>query len=155
MEFGDLDVLVAGAVVSQISDSFDEYWNSSYSYPIALLTGDADLTDFEEKQDGLKSQYLKAKKSKYAEELQSTDLVRILTNSLASNDVKIVHGGYAKYRKSLLRAGAELYELSSVFPKEMKKKKGGLQGKSTCKIFYNGSQENIYWLFKPRSPFCC
>jgi putative cardiolipin synthase len=31
--------------------------------------------------------------------------VRILTNSLASNDVSIVHAGYAKYRKALLRGG--------------------------------------------------
>ncbi len=31
--------------------------------------------------------------------------VRILTNSLASNDVGIVHSGYAKYRKALLRGG--------------------------------------------------
>lgn len=37
--------------------------------------------------------------------------VRILTNSLASNDVPAVHAGYAKYRKPLLRCGVELYEL--------------------------------------------
>jgi putative cardiolipin synthase len=37
--------------------------------------------------------------------------VRILTNSLASNDVKAVHAGYAKRREDLLRAGVTLYEL--------------------------------------------
>lgn len=37
--------------------------------------------------------------------------VRILTNSLASNDVGIVHAGYKKYRRPLLRGGVELYEL--------------------------------------------
>jgi putative cardiolipin synthase len=31
--------------------------------------------------------------------------VRILTNSLASNDVGLVHSGYSKYRKALLRGG--------------------------------------------------
>jgi putative cardiolipin synthase len=36
--------------------------------------------------------------------------VRILTNSLASNDVPTVHAGYTKYRRTLLRAGVELYE---------------------------------------------
>ncbi len=36
--------------------------------------------------------------------------VRVLTNSLASNNHKIVHANYAKYRKSLLRGGVELYE---------------------------------------------
>lgn len=38
--------------------------------------------------------------------------VSILTNSLASTDVSIVHAGYARYRKPLLRAGIELYELN-------------------------------------------
>lgn len=37
--------------------------------------------------------------------------LRILTNSLESNDVAAVHAGYAKRRKSLLDAGAEIYEL--------------------------------------------
>ena len=38
--------------------------------------------------------------------------VRILTNSLVSNDVAAVHAGYSKYRKPLLRCGVELYELN-------------------------------------------
>ena len=37
--------------------------------------------------------------------------VRILTNSLAATDVAAVHGGYAPYRKPLLKGGAKLYEL--------------------------------------------
>jgi putative cardiolipin synthase len=37
--------------------------------------------------------------------------VRILTNSLVSNDVLAAHAGHAKYRKQLLEAGAEVYEL--------------------------------------------
>ena len=44
--------------------------------------------------------------------------VRILTNSLASTDVGIVHAGYSRYRKALLRAGVELYELNEVTSKE-------------------------------------
>ena len=38
--------------------------------------------------------------------------VRILTNSLSSNDVGIVHAAYARYRKSLLKSGVELYEMN-------------------------------------------
>jgi putative cardiolipin synthase len=37
--------------------------------------------------------------------------VRVLTNSLAANDVGVVHAGYARYRLPLLRAGVELHEL--------------------------------------------
>lgn len=35
---------------------------------------------------------------------------RVLTNSLAANDVTVVHVGYAKYRRRLLKGGVELYE---------------------------------------------
>lgn len=37
--------------------------------------------------------------------------VRVLTNSLASNDHAMVHAFYAKYRKKMLAAGIEIYEL--------------------------------------------
>lgn len=37
--------------------------------------------------------------------------VQIVTNSLAANNQKTVHGGYAPARKPLLRAGVELYEV--------------------------------------------
>lgn len=37
--------------------------------------------------------------------------VRILTNSLASTDVPVVHAGYARYRPRLLACGVELHEL--------------------------------------------
>ncbi|MBC16944.1 MAG: hypothetical protein CL942_07820 [Desulfovibrio sp.] len=54
---------------------------------------------------------------KYFKQLVENNVrVRILTNSLMSNDVPIVHAGYAKYRKNLLRAGVELYELKPADP---------------------------------------
>jgi len=37
--------------------------------------------------------------------------VRILTNALEATDVSAVHSGYARYRRDLLRAGVELYEM--------------------------------------------
>jgi cardiolipin synthase C len=37
--------------------------------------------------------------------------VGILTNSLAANDVAAVHGGYSRYRKSLLKGGVQLWEM--------------------------------------------
>jgi putative cardiolipin synthase len=33
----DLDVLLAGEVVGDVTASFDRYWNSSHAYPVALL----------------------------------------------------------------------------------------------------------------------
>jgi putative cardiolipin synthase len=46
--------------------------------------------------------------------------VAVLTNSLAATDVLVVHGGYARYRRRLLRKGIELREL----------KRGGQEGQS-------------------------
>ena len=40
--------------------------------------------------------------------------LRILTNSLASNDAPLAHAGYARHRKELLQQGIELYELRSL-----------------------------------------
>lgn len=45
---------------------------------------------------------------------QSGVRVRIITNSLAANDVAAVHGGYSRYRKALLEGGVELYELKPI-----------------------------------------
>jgi putative cardiolipin synthase len=39
--------------------------------------------------------------------------IRVLTNSLASNDAPAAHAGYTRYRKDLIRMGVELYEMRS------------------------------------------
>jgi cardiolipin synthase C len=46
-----------------------------------------------------------------AELARSGVRVRVLTNSLASSDESVVHAGYLKRRRDLLRAGVKLYEL--------------------------------------------
>jgi len=40
--------------------------------------------------------------------------VLILTNSLAANDVGVVHAGYMRYRVALLKRGVELYEFKAI-----------------------------------------
>jgi len=60
--------------------------------------------------------------------------VRILTNSLASTDVGIVHSGYSKYRKDLLRAGIELYEMNQKTSKKDRKRKKGKYGSSKSSL---------------------
>ena len=39
--------------------------------------------------------------------------IRVLTNSLASNDAPVAHVGYARHREEMLAMGVELYELRS------------------------------------------
>jgi putative cardiolipin synthase len=60
--------------------------------------------------------------------------VRILTNSLASNDVSVVHAGYAKYRKPLLRGGVELYEMNRKLTREQREAKEGVAGSSKASL---------------------
>ena len=40
--------------------------------------------------------------------------VRVLTNSLASNDAVAAHAGYARYREALIAMGVEIYEMRSL-----------------------------------------
>jgi putative cardiolipin synthase len=60
--------------------------------------------------------------------------VLILTNSLPSSDVGIVHASYSKYRKELLRAGVELYEMNKTMTRKERKAKKGKQGSSKASL---------------------
>ena len=60
--------------------------------------------------------------------------VRILTNSLVSNDVMAVHVGYMRHRKQLLRCGVELYELNEQLKKVETKRFTWLPGVSKSSL---------------------
>ncbi|CAB0150183.1 Cardiolipin synthase C [Pseudidiomarina piscicola] len=57
----------------------------------------------------------------------------ILTNSLAATDVAVVHAGYAKWRRKLLRHGIQLFELQKLSPlarrQQRKERRQRLKGK--------------------------
>ncbi|MEQ9561171.1 MAG: phospholipase D family protein, partial [Woeseiaceae bacterium] len=201
----DLEFVMAGPVVRDISASFDHFWNSPVAYPIELLdAGSVTDENLQALRERLAKADAEAKSGWYAEGLRSGDpmqrllhgdwpvqwsgeytfvsddplkatgtlddadasnvgkllfpamwateskltiispyfvpgdqgaaalvdiarepkKVLILTNSLASNDVAAVHGGYSKERKTLLEGGVELWEI---------KPTGGTQVASTFK----------------------
>lgn len=62
--------------------------------------------------------------------------VHILTNSLASNDVSLVHAGYMRYRQRLVEGGVDLYEFkpSPEEVSEKKEKKGAWVGASRSSL---------------------
>jgi putative cardiolipin synthase len=60
--------------------------------------------------------------------------VRILTNSLASSESKVVHSGYAKRREDLLRAGVQLYEIKPTAGREAREEKAKLGSSSSSAL---------------------
>lgn len=59
--------------------------------------------------------------------------VRIVTNSLAATDVTVVHAGYMRYRKTLLRSGIEIYEASSESRATLRRS-SGVRGSSKASL---------------------
>ncbi|TFZ07098.1 phospholipase D family protein [Ramlibacter henchirensis] len=204
--FVDLDVLAAGAIVRQMSASFDRYWNDELAYPVQALLKPPDLERLQKEPaakssdparepagnvqpvsmspsgtvlpnvtatavvsarrppmdlqrapitwapavllvdkpgkvgpgddevdrrdtavDGLLHLIQQAQREvliispyfvpgadmmKLMAELRRRGVaVRVLTNSLASNDAPAAHAGYRRYRPDLLAMGVELYEM--------------------------------------------
>lgn len=72
--------------------------------------------------------------------------VRVLTNSLAATDVAIVHAGYARYRKRLLRAGVEIYETD-------KKARATLRGSSGLRGYSKASLHTKSFVFDRKHVF--
>lgn len=60
--------------------------------------------------------------------------VRILTNSLDATDMPPAHAGYARYRKTLLKAGVELYEMRRLSLDEGPQIEVGPFGKSATSL---------------------
>lgn len=58
----------------------------------------------------------------FAKKVKAGIKVTVFTNSLASNDVSLVFSGYKKYRKDLLKAGVELYEMKPLVSAQLRKK---------------------------------
>jgi putative cardiolipin synthase len=198
--FGDFDLAVVGPVVPEFSKSFDAFWNSSLSIPLAALdrvphhklaaaarevedNAARDMPDLARRIDSgeLLSALMSGRLSMawgraravadppgkaennagdgsdsptaqvLADELRTVqrelvaispyvvpgddglavlrDLrernvrVRILTNSLASTDVPVVHAAYRKYREPLVDAGVELFEVRPA-PGQLHDRKG-------------------------------
>jgi putative cardiolipin synthase len=194
--FVDFDVLAVGPIATDISHSFDEYWNHSRAVPIEQFIKSAKKEDLEtvradiaEEFDGIydtvynqalnsqllvdfisdrrplfpaPARVLADSPDKLVNEINEThmrlardlhdvilgaeteiifispyyvpgeggvqlirDLVArgvrvvILTNSLASNNHVPVHSAYARYRRDVIRAGAELYEARANAAREL------------------------------------
>ena len=187
MNYSDLDVLVAGPVVDQVSSNFDDYWNSKFAVPAIAVVDAPKGFSLDDARDRLNEIIGAARETVYADvvrraaeqnftrttltldwvparlysdppskaagkgsngailasqltgyfveakskvaiisayfipqtrgtawltQLEARGVqVSVVTNSLASNDVKPVYAHYAIHRRALLEGGVELYEL--------------------------------------------
>ncbi|WP_170418142.1 phospholipase D family protein [Ruegeria atlantica] len=187
MNYADLDVLAAGPVVNEVSQSFDAYWNSEFAVPARAVVGEPEAFSLPDARNRLNELVDEARQTQYGSALRKsaqesfadgaltldwvparlyadppskaagvetsdpilasqllpyfenadsevnivsayfvprnngvrwmTELenrgvdVKVVTNSLGSNDVVPVYAHYAKKRRALLRGGVELYEL--------------------------------------------
>jgi putative cardiolipin synthase len=189
----DLDVLLAGEVVADVSNSFDEFWNSAHSFPLTAFGAGRDegggaahgeggvaalesrlegtiasesrrlasfpleRADWTSFLDGLVTSYAPAESDFFFDspdvwnpsaarlyprfkalvasaehevlisspyfipDADFRELIRslvargvrvaIMTNSLATNSHVVAHTGYKRWRRDVLAAGAELYEM--------------------------------------------
>ncbi len=60
--------------------------------------------------------------------------VTVLTNSLAATDVSVVHAGYAKRRKALLKGGVRLFELKLTSDTSERTQSTGFGGSSSASL---------------------
>ena len=201
MNFADLDVVVIGPVVKEVSDEFDLYWNNRSSIPMAALARQNTTPEqFAAKRASLAEYHTTAERSAYAATLRDSEFARqirnrsvpyywgkatiiedhpdkvatsadktethlapqlrevvdqtkrelflvspyfvpgkkgvelltdvrqrgarvvVITNSLASTDGVPVHSKYQLYRKALIEAGVELYEIKPTAGAQLKRR---------------------------------
>jgi len=76
VEFTDLDVLVAGAVVPEISAQFDAYWNSASAYPAPSLIGAAPAGSAEQVRAAWSKLNERPESATYLDAVRDTPLMR-------------------------------------------------------------------------------
>ncbi len=76
--FTDLDVLAVGAIVRDLVEGFDRYWNSGSAYPAARLIAPAAPDTLAGRRDGWERSRQAPKTSGYLQALRETELVRQL-----------------------------------------------------------------------------
>ncbi|BES69476.1 phospholipase D family protein [Marinobacter nanhaiticus D15-8W] len=73
--FSDLDVMVAGDVVREVSVDFDRYWASESAYPAASILGEADETDLDEWSQAIEAVWKTERARTYVKAILASDFV--------------------------------------------------------------------------------
>lgn len=86
VNFGDLDVLAVGPVVSEVSSAFDRYWNSELVYPYQMLTnnGGVEQGDKARAQAQVEQSITALEGSPYADALVDSEIAKHLKDASLS-----------------------------------------------------------------------
>ncbi|APW46468.1 hypothetical protein RA876_08885 [Rhodoferax antarcticus] len=135
--FSDLDVLVVGAVVPEVSHNFDRHWASASAYPAQVIVsavGPAELQALGteatrvEASDATQAYMQAVRDTPFIQHLleQKLNMEWSRTTLVSDDPLKglgqakraglLVHAGYAKHRKAMLQHGAELHEMQRLAP---------------------------------------
>lgn len=112
--FDDLDVLAVGPIVHDVSGTFDQYWNSDLSYPIARLA--ARLPGDEEAREAyaeLLGDLAINAESKYADDLRNSNLFRSIEDEppqFVWAPARVIADAPEKLSESRLRTDLHLIE---------------------------------------------
>lgn len=76
--FVDLDVVAIGAVVPEVSEAFDRYWNSDYAYPASVLARPATPDQLAELKDTIEKASRAKESASYTEALGNSGIAKTL-----------------------------------------------------------------------------
>jgi putative cardiolipin synthase len=94
LAFTDLDVMAIGPVVPNVSQEFDQYWNSEPAYPVATLMAAAQPGALDNLRNDLAAFYQQKQTSVYIGALENSALAEALRNKTADFSfakAKVIH----------------------------------------------------------------
>jgi len=93
--FSDLDVLLIGPVVDEVSKSFDLYWNNAIVYPLSILVDDyPNEQQIKSARENFDTKIAALQDSDYLKALQNSELAKIMRQSRINyywSDVEIIY----------------------------------------------------------------
>ena len=102
LAFSDIDVMAIGSVVADVSDEFDEYWNSNYAFPITTLKPDVANLGMEALRQELDTLAEQEATSAYVGALKNSDLAMTLargTIHYSFAEALVIHDSAEKLTK--------------------------------------------------------
>ena len=128
LAFSDLDVMVIGPVVDEVSTSFDRYWNSELAYPASVLYGKPITPgDIEHRRKKLDDFVADQVHSEYLDALRDSDAARRLRKKIQVDldwgNAEVV---YDQPEKILHDQSKTQYHLAPIFPSIFRECTGGV-----------------------------